>query len=85
MDSLEATRMIGGNTSYKRSETDFYPTPPEATIALLDFLKLPKSTKIWEPACGENHMVEAIKSMGYSVIGGDIQLGEDFLTIPFKE
>lgn len=30
-------------------------------------------------------MVEAIKSMGYSVIGSDIQLGEDFLTIPFKE
>ena len=85
MDNLQASRIVGGNTAYKRIESDFYPTPPEATIALLDFLKLPKSTKIWEPACGENHMVQTIKSMGYSVIGSDIRLGEDFLTIPFKE
>ena len=85
MDNLQASRMVGGNTAYKRIESDFYPTPPEATIALLNFLGLPKTTVIWEPACGENHMVQTMKNMGYATIGSDIQTGEDFLTIPFKE
>lgn len=80
MDSLIASRICGGNTAYKRNESDFYPTPPEATIALLDFLKIPKDKKIWEPACGENHMVNAIKEYGYDVVGTDIQTGTDFLT-----
>ena len=79
MDSLLGSRITGGNTAYKRNASDFYPTPPEATQALLDFLMLPKGTTVWEPACGEGHMVEVLKQNGLEVIGTDIQTGTDFL------
>lgn len=41
MDSLQASRIAGGNSAIGRRESDFYPTPPEVTVALLDFLRLP--------------------------------------------
>lgn len=76
------SRIAGGNTAYQRSSSDFYPTPPEVTKALLDFLGVPpENTTIWEPACGEGHMVRQMEDMGYTVIGTDIQSGSDFLTV----
>ena len=80
MEKLLASRINGGNTAYQRSETDFYPTPPDVTFALLDFLAIAKTTKIWEPACGAGDMARAIKDRGYDVIGTDISEGADFLT-----
>lgn len=80
MDKKQANRIVGGNSAYKRAESDFYPTPPEATQALLDFLKLPKGTVIWEPACGEQHMAEVMRLNGYEVLTTDIQTGTDYLT-----
>ena len=82
MDSLQASRIVGGNTAYKRAASDFYPTPPDVTIALMEFLELDPGTRIWEPACGEGHMVRAMEAMGYQVIGTDIQQGNDFLIVP---
>lgn len=86
MADLTGSRIAGGNTAYKRNNADFYPTPPDVTFALLDFLRLStESTVIWEPACGENHMVNQIKKMGYNVFGTDIKTGADFLTyVPTK-
>ena len=46
----------------------------------MNFLLLPCNQKIWEPACGEGHMVDAIRNRGYDVIGTDINMGVDFLT-----
>lgn len=85
MDKLLATRINGGNTAYKRAESDFYPTPADVTLALLDFLCIPKGTKIWEPAAGAGDMVRAIESRGYDVIGTDIQTGTDFLQTELPE
>ena len=85
MDKLTASRITGGNTAYKRAESDFYPTPADVTLALLDFLELPKSTKIWEPAAGAGDMVQTIRSRGYEVIGSDIQQGDDFLELPLPD
>lgn len=82
MDSLQASRIAGGNTTYKRAASDFYPTPPDVTFALMKFLSLDKGAKIWEPACGDGHMVRVMEAMGYQVIGTDIQYGDDFLTAP---
>lgn len=83
MDKLIGSRIAGGNTAYKRVSSDFYPTPPEATKALLTFLEdfewLDKYSKIWECASGEGHMVEAIRESGYEVIGTDINEGIDYL------
>ena len=78
-DNLQGSRISGGNTAYKRSVSDFYPTPPEATQALLNFLRLLEGTKVWEPACGEGHMVEVMEQNRLEVIGTDIQTGTDFL------
>ena len=36
MDSLQASRIAGGNTAYTRARSDFYPTPPEVTVALMN-------------------------------------------------
>ena len=79
MNDLIGSRICGGNTAYKRNQSDFYPTPPEATQALLDFLDLPQKTTVWEPACGEGHMVEVIEKNDLRVIATDIQTGTDFL------
>lgn len=82
MDNLQPSRINGGNSSTGRKASDFYPTPPEATIALLKFLSLPTQTHIWEPACGEGHMVDVMEAMGYTVTGTDIRTGYDFLSEP---
>lgn len=71
-------QLTGGNNNGNRRELDFYPTPPEATIALMDFLKLEKCT-IWECACGNNAMSEVLKKYGHNVIATDIVSGVDFL------
>ncbi len=80
MDKAMASRIVGGNSAYKRADSDFYPTPPDATMALLKFLRLPLGSVIWEPACGENHMVDVMRECGYNVIATDINTGTDFLT-----
>lgn len=85
MNELNASRINGGNTAYKRVKSDFYPTPPEATIALMNFLQLPDDTVIWEPACGKGDMSSVIKNMGYAVKESDIQRGDGFLKCPFFE
>lgn len=85
MNDVVAARIIGGNPKVKRSGTDFYPTPREVTETLLRHLALPKSTVIWEPACGEMDMVSAMQSAGYSVVASDISHGQDFLTEPLPD
>lgn len=67
------SRINGGNTAYSRNDSDFYPTPPEVTQALIDFLEIPKSDKIWEPACGDGRMANVFKQNGYTVISSDIR------------
>ena len=75
-----ASKIVGGDPDKKRRALDFYPTPKEVTVALLDFLQIPKSLKIWEPACGEGDMENVMRERGYDVIGTDIRSGVDFLT-----
>ncbi len=66
MDNLTASRIAGGNTAYKRVASDFYPTPPEATVALMDFLDLPKGTKnlgasLWSGPHGQGNGANGIR------------------------
>ena len=61
-------QLTAGNNKGNRRELDFYPTPPEATIALMDFLNLAEKT-IWECACGNNAMSSVIEKYGHNVIG----------------
>jgi len=70
--SLMGSRLAGGNTAYSRNQSDYYPTPPDATEALLQHLSLPQNTYIWEPACGEGHMADVFIKHGHRVIASDL-------------
>lgn len=66
-----------------RAAYDFYPTPPEATLALLSAETFDGS--VWEPACGEGHIAKVLAERGHQVIATDLvdhgfgQSGRDFL------
>lgn len=60
-----------GKSTFNKNNSDYYPTPSECTQALLDFLKLPEDTVIWEPACGEGYMADVFAKNGYDVICTD--------------
>lgn len=76
----EQLQLTGGNFNDSRRKLDYYPTPRNVTIALLEFLQLPKNRIIWEPACGEGAMSSVFKEYGYTVIETDIIHGQDYLT-----
>lgn len=65
---------------------NFYPTPPEATRALLSVERFDGS--IWEPACGKGHIAEVLKAAGHAVVATDLNqwgygiAGVNFLTEP---
>ena len=91
MDNLQGSRIVRGNLEYGRRESDFYSTPPEATVALMRFLQernwIERDTKFWDPACGENDMVDAVRDLGYYCMGTDIVYGDtqDFFEIDIPD
>ena len=66
-----------------RAAYEFYPTPPEATRALLSAEHFDGS--IWEPACGQGHIAEVLGEQNHHVVATDLidygygQSGRDFL------
>lgn len=68
---------------------DYYPTPPFATRALLEFfaeqLGAPLSElTAWEPACGEMHMVRPMREAFAAVRASDVhRYGDDHELIDF--
>lgn len=69
---MKNLQLTTGGKKENRRELDFYPTPKECTIALMDFLNLPIS-KIWEPACGDGAMATVIESYGHTVYASDLR------------
>lgn len=60
--------MTSGGT---RRELDFYPTPPEATHALLPLIHdWPRS--VWEPCCGDGAVSKVLEAAGFVVSSGDV-------------
>lgn len=57
---------------YPRKDHDFYPTPPEATHALVQYLGL-KDELIWEPAAGDGAMADVLAEAGNTVRRSDIR------------
>lgn len=76
-------RLIGADVTTKREKDDFYPTPPEATEALLRAESF--RGDIWEPACGDGAISQVLEAAGYRVASSDLvdrgygQVGVDFL------
>ena len=54
----------------KRIANEFYPTPPEATRALLSVETFVGS--IWEPACGEGAIASVLLEAGHKVVATDL-------------
>jgi hypothetical protein len=59
-------------TGFARVERDFYPTPAWVIEALAEHVDL-VGLRVWEPACGDGRMSEALKAAGSSVQSSDIQ------------
>lgn len=55
----------------ERREHDFYPTPPEPTIALARKLRCWPSA-VWEPACGDGGIARPLEAAGFRVLGTDL-------------
>jgi hypothetical protein len=67
----------------RRIPNEFYPTPPEATRALLSVEQFDGT--IWEPACGEGAIAKVLEAAGHDVVASDLidygygHSGRDFL------
>ena len=68
--------ILSNRSAVDRNKTDFYATPPEVTVALLDFLydkgMIEWGDVIWEPACGNGAMAEVMLNKYYAVLGTDL-------------
>lgn len=70
----------------RRSENEFYPTPPEAVRALLSVETF--EGPIWECACGDGAIAKVLTERGHQVVSTDLydysfgQSGVDFLREP---
>lgn len=56
--------------SADREKDDFYPTPPEATWALLK--RETFGPRIWEPACGDGAISDVLEAAGHDVVSTDL-------------
>lgn len=71
MSTVDTARKIAGdNSRLGRSKADFYPTPPNATLALLKNEQF--EGHIWEPACGKGDISEVLIKAGYTVNSSDL-------------
>ena len=61
-------RIIGHGNN--RVKDDFYPTPTNATLALLENEKF--DGDVWEPACGDGAISKLLKLQGYNVYSSDL-------------
>ena len=66
-----------------RQVDDWYPTPPEATLKLLE--AEPFHGVIWEPAAGDGALADVLANSGHAVVASDLndygycKAGVDFL------
>ena len=67
--------------NYPRKPNDFYSTPAETTQALLSAVRF--NSRVCDPACGKNAILDVLKANGYVVCGNDLSKGYDFLTHRF--
>lgn len=68
-----ASAIVGAQKTWARKPADFYPTPPDVTQALLNWLDLPKGVSIHEPACGDGAMARVLEANGHRVVSTDLR------------
>lgn len=70
-----STHVTLGSRNYAindRQNEDFYATHPKAVRLLLEIEHFDKSVPIWECACGQGHLSEEMKRLGYEVKSTDL-------------
>lgn len=70
-----ASAIVDAQKTHKRKAADFYPSPPDVTAALMDFLRLPKNTSIWEPASGDGAMSRVLERYCDQILSSDLRDG----------
>jgi hypothetical protein len=63
--------MAKHESGYLRVERDFYPTPPWVVGVLAEHIDL-AGRRVWECACGDGRMAQALKAAGASVYSSDV-------------
>lgn len=66
----QAQRLAGANYDGDREKDDFYATPPQSTLALLQVEKF--AGAIWEPACGDGAIARVLQAAGHEVVASDL-------------
>jgi len=71
-ESKNTFRSLGASSHAveEREVNDYYATEPKAVRLLLEMETFNK--KIWEPACGEGHLSEEMKKLGYELWNTDL-------------
>jgi hypothetical protein len=59
------------DSGHERVPQEFYPTPDWVIEALAEYVVL-DGRQVWEPACGDGRMAEALKRAGATVYASDI-------------
>ena len=67
---LTGTSLSGTSTTRDRVENDYYATPPESTLKLLEVEEF--KGNVLEPCCGEGHISEVLKEKGFEVSSNDL-------------
>lgn len=69
-----AGAIIEGYARWERKPADVYPTPEDATQAIIDALRLPKDALIADPGCGDGKLLRVFTANGYhNTVGADIR------------
>lgn len=74
-----AGAIIASYKNWERKPADLYPTPVDATEALIPMLKAMKRPdgkpikRIWEPACGDGRLARVLEWHGFEVISTDLR------------
>lgn len=89
MRKINLGAAISGAAGHRgRSENDFYGTPPEPTIALINYYRGIIPRVVAELSCGQGHMARVIARQGFTVLASDKFHngygwgGVDFLDLP---
>lgn len=91
-DHTYASAIVDAQKNHKRKASEFYPTPADATVALMRYFGSTDTTEkklvVWEPACGDGLMSRVLEDTFHSVWSTDLREatgyghgGKDFLTI----
>jgi len=71
---LKSATMIGGaSPEHKRAASDFYPTPTECTVAMMNVFGNMMAGPVWEPACGDGAISKVLIQRNHEVHSTDLR------------